>query len=258
MTLAGTVVQGLAEFLGVATALQVAAPGARLVFCFGSGVLDMRFATFSLGCVESALMGAMATEVGHYLGVPTLNPGLSTDSKHAGLQTGYEKAPQGRRRLWRQPRHRHGLGSHRFPQHHVPAAIGDRQRDRRHGPAPLRRRRGLRRHAGGGVHRPGRSGRRVPRRKGHRPPHPRGRAPAAVRVRQALLRQVARRGPHRERRGRRRGRAPPCGPCRESALPRRRSPRRLWPPSAAWTAATCGARVATSGPRPSPDTTEAS
>jgi trimethylamine--corrinoid protein Co-methyltransferase len=34
----------------------------------------------------------MATEVGHYLGVPTLNPGMSTDAKHAGLQAGYEKA----------------------------------------------------------------------------------------------------------------------------------------------------------------------
>jgi trimethylamine--corrinoid protein Co-methyltransferase len=92
VTLAGTVVQSLAEFLGVATALQVAAPGAKLVFCFGSGILDMLRTTFSMGCVESALMGAMATEVGHYLGVPTLNPGLSTDSKHPGLQTGYEKA----------------------------------------------------------------------------------------------------------------------------------------------------------------------
>ncbi|MCX6364837.1 MAG: trimethylamine methyltransferase family protein [Actinobacteria bacterium] len=92
VTLAGTVVQGLAEFLGVATALQVAAPGAKLVFCFGSGILDMLRTTFSMGCVESALMGAMATEVGHYLGVPTLNPGLSTDSKHLGLQNGYEKA----------------------------------------------------------------------------------------------------------------------------------------------------------------------
>jgi len=92
VTLAGTVVQGLAEFLGVATALQVAAPGAKLVFCFGSGVLDMLRTTFSMGCVESALMGAMATEVGHYLGVPTLNPGLSTDSKHLGPQNGYEKA----------------------------------------------------------------------------------------------------------------------------------------------------------------------
>jgi trimethylamine--corrinoid protein Co-methyltransferase len=37
-------------------------------------------------------MGVMATEVGHYLGVPTLNPGLSTDAKHSGLQCGYEKA----------------------------------------------------------------------------------------------------------------------------------------------------------------------
>ena len=92
VTLAGSVAQGLAEFLGVATALQVAAPGARPIFCFGSGVLDMLRTTFSLGCVESALMAAMATEVGHYVGVPTLSPGLSTDSKHAGLQTGYEKA----------------------------------------------------------------------------------------------------------------------------------------------------------------------
>ncbi|MBE0527911.1 MAG: trimethylamine methyltransferase family protein [Thermoleophilia bacterium] len=92
VTLAGTVVQGLAEFLGMATALQVAAPGARVVFCFGSGVLDMLRTTFALGSVESGLMGAMATEVGHYLGVPTLNPGLSTDAKHAGVQAGYEKA----------------------------------------------------------------------------------------------------------------------------------------------------------------------
>ncbi len=92
VTLAGTVVQGLAEFLGVATALQVAAPGARLIFCFGSGVLDMLTTTFALGSVESALMAAMATEVGHHVGVPTLSPGLSTDAKHAGVQTGYEKA----------------------------------------------------------------------------------------------------------------------------------------------------------------------
>lgn len=92
VTVAGTVVQGLAEFLGVATALQVAAPGARLIFCFGSGPLDMLRTTFSLGSVESAIMAAAATEVGHYLGVPTLSPGLSTDAKYAGIQAGYEKA----------------------------------------------------------------------------------------------------------------------------------------------------------------------
>ena len=92
VTLAGSVAQGVAEFLGIATALQVAAPGARAIFCFGSGVLDMLRTTFALGSLESGLMGAMATEVGHYLGVPTLNPGFSTDAKHAGVQAGYEKA----------------------------------------------------------------------------------------------------------------------------------------------------------------------
>ena len=92
VTLAGTVVQGLAEFLGVATALQVAAPGARLIFCFGSGVLDMLRTTFAVGSLESGLMAAMATEVGHHVGVPTLNPGLSTDAKHTGVQAGFEKA----------------------------------------------------------------------------------------------------------------------------------------------------------------------
>ncbi len=92
VTLAGTVTQGVAEFLGIATALQVAAPGSRLVFCLGSGVLDMLRTTFALGSLESALMGVMATEVGHYLGVPTLNPGFSTDAKEAGVQAGYEKA----------------------------------------------------------------------------------------------------------------------------------------------------------------------
>lgn len=92
VTLAGSVVEGVAEFLGAATALQVAAPGARLVFCFGTGVLDMLQTTFSIGSLESAQMGAMAAEVGHFLGVPTLHPGMSTDAKHPGLQAGYEKA----------------------------------------------------------------------------------------------------------------------------------------------------------------------
>jgi len=92
VTLAGTVVQGLAEFLGIATLLQVAAPAVRLIFCFGSAVLDMRQTTFAMGSVEAALMAAMATEVGHHIGVPVLCPGFSTDARHLHLQMGYEKA----------------------------------------------------------------------------------------------------------------------------------------------------------------------
>ncbi len=91
VTLAGTIVQGLAEFMGVATIVQTLVPGAPVVFCSGSGVLDMRHTTFSLGCVENTLMACAAVELGHDLGVPVLTPGLSTDAKHPGVQAGWEK-----------------------------------------------------------------------------------------------------------------------------------------------------------------------
>ena len=91
VTLTGTLVQCLAEFLGVATVVQTVVPGAKLVWCSGSGVLDMRHTTFSLGCVENTLMACAAVEMGHHLGVPVLTPGLSTDAKHPGVQAGWEK-----------------------------------------------------------------------------------------------------------------------------------------------------------------------
>jgi trimethylamine---corrinoid protein Co-methyltransferase len=92
VTIAGTVTQGVAEFLAIATMLQVAVPGAKVIFCFGSGILDMRRTTFSIGCLENSMMCAAATEVGHYLGVPTMNPAMSTDARYSGIQAGYEKA----------------------------------------------------------------------------------------------------------------------------------------------------------------------
>jgi trimethylamine--corrinoid protein Co-methyltransferase len=92
VTLAGTVVQGVAEFLGTATALKVAVPDAPLIFSCGSGPLDMRSTTFAIGSLENTQIGAMAVEVGHHLGVPVNVPGLATDAKHSGVQLGYEEA----------------------------------------------------------------------------------------------------------------------------------------------------------------------
>ncbi|HJW75743.1 MAG TPA: trimethylamine methyltransferase family protein [Thermoleophilia bacterium] len=92
MTIAGTVTQGVAEFLAIATMLQIAVPGTRVIFCCGSGVLDMRHTTFSIGCLENAMVSVAATEVGHYMGVPTMNPAMSTDARYPGIQAGYEKA----------------------------------------------------------------------------------------------------------------------------------------------------------------------
>ncbi len=92
ITIAGTVTQGVAEFLAIATILQVAVPGAKVIFCFGSGILDMRETTFAIGALENSVMSVAGTEVGHFLGVPTMNPAMSTDARYPGIQAGYEKA----------------------------------------------------------------------------------------------------------------------------------------------------------------------
>ncbi len=92
VTLAGVLVQSVAELLGMVTAMQLAAPGARVVCCCGSGVLDMRFGTFALGSVEQTIVTASAAEVCHALGLPVLVSAMSTDARHPGMQAGVEKA----------------------------------------------------------------------------------------------------------------------------------------------------------------------
>ena len=91
VTLAGTLALIWAEILGTITAIQCTAPGSSVVACCGPGILDMRTTTMSLGNLESTLMGAACTEIGHHLGLPVHNAGLATDGKSVGIQTGYEK-----------------------------------------------------------------------------------------------------------------------------------------------------------------------
>jgi trimethylamine--corrinoid protein Co-methyltransferase len=91
VTPAGTLALLWAEVLGTLTAIQTAAPGAPILACCGPGILDMRSTSMSLGNLESTLMGAAAVEIGHHLGIPVHNSGLSTDAKHLGVQAGYEK-----------------------------------------------------------------------------------------------------------------------------------------------------------------------
>ena len=95
VTLAGTIVQGVAEFLGVATAMQVLSPGARLIMGASGSVMDMQACSISYAAPENGLMNAACIEVAHHLGVPAIVPGLATDAKHSGVQAGYEKALKG-------------------------------------------------------------------------------------------------------------------------------------------------------------------
>ena len=82
----------MAEFLGVATAIQTLAPGARLIFGASGSIMDMRSAGVSYASPEAGLMAAACVEVGHRLGVPVAVAGIATDAKHPGIQAGYEKA----------------------------------------------------------------------------------------------------------------------------------------------------------------------
>lgn len=95
LTVAGTVTMVMAEFLGAATAVQLRAPGARLILGAVPGLLDMKQTTFSFAAPEAALAAAVSVEVGHSLGVPVLAPSHSTDAKHAGIQAAYEKSLKG-------------------------------------------------------------------------------------------------------------------------------------------------------------------
>ena len=95
ITVAGTVVMNVAEFLGTNTAIQLEAPGTPVMLGAGASLLDMKAGTFSFGALETGLMVAACAEVAHELGVPVLCPGLGTDAKYGGIQAGYEKALKG-------------------------------------------------------------------------------------------------------------------------------------------------------------------
>jgi hypothetical protein len=77
---------GVAGFLPSRPCLQVAVPGTKVIFCCGSGTLDMKHTTFAIGCLENAMVSVAATEVGHYMGVPTMNPAMSTDARYPAIR----------------------------------------------------------------------------------------------------------------------------------------------------------------------------
>ena len=95
VTVAGMVTLNTAEFLGIATAIQLMAPGTPLIFGAGGAVLDMRTTTYAFGALEGSQMSAACTEIAHMIGAPSLCPALASDAKHVGAQAGYEKALRG-------------------------------------------------------------------------------------------------------------------------------------------------------------------
>jgi trimethylamine--corrinoid protein Co-methyltransferase len=90
ITLAGTVLQANAEFLGNIVLYQVAQPGWPIIWALAAGSVDMRSGRWAFG-PEGALMMVALIDMAKHYGVPCNTWGhSSTEAKAIGFQSGIE------------------------------------------------------------------------------------------------------------------------------------------------------------------------
>jgi len=93
-TLAGTIALLNAEVLSGILIVQLAAPGAPILYGCVASIMDMKSCNYASGAVELGLLSAAATQMAHHYGVPVYATGGMSDSKVPDAQAGYEKALQ--------------------------------------------------------------------------------------------------------------------------------------------------------------------
>ncbi len=71
ITMAGSLVIGIAEALSSVCAIQAAVPGAPVFICFIPSVMDLKCGDFTGGAPEDTIMAAAVGDVGHFYGLPT-------------------------------------------------------------------------------------------------------------------------------------------------------------------------------------------
>ncbi|WP_372572196.1 trimethylamine methyltransferase family protein [Ruegeria jejuensis] len=91
-TLAGTLVQAVAETLACVTIANLISPGCPVSFAAWPFITDLRSGSFTGGSGEQALIGAAAVQMGNYYGLPTSVGAGMTDAKLPDAQYGLEKA----------------------------------------------------------------------------------------------------------------------------------------------------------------------
>ena len=89
-TLAGVLVQNLAETLGGVVLSQLVRRGAPIVVGGVVSILDMRTTILSYGAPELALLSAAATDLARYLGLPMFSTAGCTDAKCLDAQAAAE------------------------------------------------------------------------------------------------------------------------------------------------------------------------
>lgn len=91
VTLAGTLTQANAEFLGALTLCQVVQPGIPVIYTQWTRSLDMAQGSVAMGGPEFSLLRIATAEMARYYRLPSRGGGLMTDSKAADAQMGAEK-----------------------------------------------------------------------------------------------------------------------------------------------------------------------
>ncbi|MDJ0820573.1 MAG: trimethylamine methyltransferase family protein [Paracoccaceae bacterium] len=90
-TLAGFLVQSLAETLASLVMVHVIQPGFPMVFSNWPFVIDLRSGAFSGGGGETALLNAASAQISNWLGLPSGVAASMTDAKAVDAQYGVEK-----------------------------------------------------------------------------------------------------------------------------------------------------------------------
>ncbi len=92
VTLGGSFVLNMAEYLTALVLVQQVKKGATLVFGGGPTTLDMRTTVYSYSAPETMLSLSVRKELGEYLGIPVFNAGGFSDAKIPDQQAALECA----------------------------------------------------------------------------------------------------------------------------------------------------------------------
>lgn len=92
ITLAGTLVQGNAEFLALAILMQMVRPNTPTIYSSLSTVGDMRSGVYAPGGIECGMLNMAHAQMARYYHVPSAGYIGLTNSKLVDAQAGYEKA----------------------------------------------------------------------------------------------------------------------------------------------------------------------
>lgn len=92
ITMAGSLVVGIAEALAAVCVVQAAFPGAPVFVCFIPSVMDLKTGDFTGGAPEDTVMGAAVADIGGYYGLPTQCGVNSSGAKAPGWQSALDDA----------------------------------------------------------------------------------------------------------------------------------------------------------------------